>query len=936
MKAAFFLAGAFLLSGTLRAQLNISDCTPENSMVSQQELNSNATELYKPCLLFDDNNYTLISNQGKILQAINSIDFQSPFYGKPTGSGSIHLKVGNKGDFDVFCMNYPDLLHVLRYKKLELGMTLPMDIQEKITNFHNGTEPKINPYLDWNIRVTADFTHPNWPGTISIDGFYNKEFTEWMTPIDQVPAIPGGYTNAQYRALGGYTEIPTDQPFLFRFSPNLLGKWSCTVHIYLPGQEAYHSDPFSFTVVESNSPGYVTVSPNKRYLELGGQPFYPVGCNILWPITRQETDPMLYGKTGVYEEYRDGVYALPHVYDNYKNTLNALIDGGGNCFRTIMYPASTEIEFEKLGDYTDRLAMAQEMDEILELCENRGALLLWDLQIHYTLMYSEMAYHKNWAWDNQVVDAEGNAYDYCYKNIPGIGNPMDFFTNEEAKAYYKQRLRYIMARWGYSTNISMFEVMSETNLVVPTKQQGFYSQGENWKIYSRWNVEMASYIKSQHNGALHLVTTSYAGEKKPEDNTFFYDVFDVMSVNLYDFGRPDFGSFLVESVNKRLLNEDDQNGCYTWHNIEGERFRHVKPLIFSETGVLDKNCPNTLEPQRFFNEELKLMYQLPFSGLAGGFSWNFWFHPDLFHHLGKIRQAIYNVPRLSSGNWHPGAMKALPSLITEKWEYHKPWADAMVDEFDPPGGGESNIRDRRADLVYLRSGDKNFATGMITNKTLNFLTLEDCFDSQYLDSIDVDLDENRRWKDYHPVILSPLSSFSVWGEEMELSGLRNNDYYLNYYNPANLSSPIDVQDDNGENIRLSCTMYNEYLVFEARRQGHSWEQPLYEDSIRGNEAGMPLTKNTGRSNPEPVQENYLSYDILVFPNPTAGQLTIQLAQNHVGSEMQLTDLRGVVLDTRRLSFEKNAFSLNDIKPGAYLLRVKLPDEAIKIFKIEKL
>ncbi|MGV3632154.1 MAG: T9SS type A sorting domain-containing protein [Bacteroidota bacterium] len=941
MKRLLFF-GATLISGLLQSQINVLECTPENSKITQQEFVGPQAEISKPCVVFDGQNYNFSGNQQKTITAYDEIQIKNNFQAKPTGNGEVHLKA-DKGDFDVFCMNYPDLLHVLKYKKLELGITIPNEVQEKINNFHTGTEPKINPYLDWEIRVSADFTHPNLPYTISIDGFYNKEFTEWMTPIDQIPTKAEGYTDAEYRALGGYTEQPTDKPFLFRFAPNLKGKWSCVVHIYIPNQAPYDSEPFSFTVVESGSPGYVTVSENKRYFELGGQPFYPVGCNVLWPITRAETDPELFNKTNVYEEYRAGVHAVPRVYDNYKNTLNALIDGGGNCFRSIMYPASTDIEFEKLGDYTERLTMAQEMDEMLELFENRGALFVWDLQIHYSLMYSEMVYGKNWAWDNLVYDANGNSYGYCYKTLPGVNNPIDFLTNTQAKEYYKQRLRYILARWGYSTNIALFEIMSETNLLVPSMNPGdqnFYSEGENWKIFRDWNVEMATYLKSHWNGALHLTTTSYAGEKKREDNTFYNDAFDVMSLNMYDFGRPDFGSFLRKFVNERQLNEISYD-CYTWHNVDGNLIRKIKPLIYSETGILDKDCPNTMEPQRNFNDELKLMYQIPFSGLAGGFSWSFWFHPNLYHHLGKIRRSIYNVPRLTSGNWFPGAMKKNSAIYsTDYWYYSEERGSTMTGKFNPQGNGNNDIRDRRVDLMYLRSGDRNLASGVLTNKTLNFLTLDDCFDSEYDEFVSEQTAVDIRWEIYDQVLLSPQSSFSVWGEEIELTGLRNNRYYLNYYYPSNLSNPIDVQDNNGENIRLSCTLFNEQVVFEARREGHTWQHLLYPGSIQEIDPEILVARAAERNNTvtanDTILQNNVPYDIMIFPNPTTDKLTVQFGLGNIGSEMQISDLRGTILETRKLNFEKNSFNLVNFTTGTYLIQIKLPNDEIKIFKVEKL
>ncbi|MCE3295437.1 MAG: hypothetical protein K0R65_1151 [Crocinitomicaceae bacterium] len=546
MKIGCFFLGAVLLCGPLSAQISVYECTGDNSLVNQQELAGNNVEIYKPCLLFEGQNYNAVGNQVKNLQAINGIEIKSTFHGKPTGDGSLHFKVGNKAGFDVVCMNYTDLLSTQKFEKLEFGITLPDEVKTKVDNFIQQVpnSERINPYMDWEIRISVDFTHPQIPYDLTVDAFYNKEYEAWM--VDEIPTeVPegkyldnfaGNNYNGFWNELGGYNELPTDYPFLARFSPPKTGKWDCRVHIYL-GNESYSSDPFSFTVVESSNPGYVWVGNENRYFKLGNHSFYPIGGNILWPLTQdvknnpdnadpelQEllkysyTDPQTNEEKEIVlaEEYRQ-LRPIPRVFDNYREMIGNISKGGGNFVRLIMNPVSLDIEYEHIGDYTERLYIAQELDEVLEYCEDRNVYIDWNLLAHYVLMPVNPSGLTK-AWNKKD---EWQQYDYCYKHLEGVQHPIDFFTNPLAKGYYKQRLRYVLSRWGYSTNIALFELLSEINTSeIFNNNTHTPTSAAHYEVIEDWQEEMTTYIKQRYNGATHMLAPSYAGLKMKNDDTF--------------------------------------------------------------------------------------------------------------------------------------------------------------------------------------------------------------------------------------------------------------------------------------------------------------------------------------------------------------------------------------------------------------------------------
>jgi hypothetical protein len=79
-------------------------------------------------------------------------------------------------------------------------------------------------------------------------------------------------------------------------------------------------------------------------------------------------------------------------------------------------------------------------------------------------------------------------FSYAQKNGGPCRNMLDFFTQPEAKRLFRNRLRYIVARWGYSPNIMAWEIWNEFNTVnIPKPREG---------VAIPWSREMCRYLKS--------------------------------------------------------------------------------------------------------------------------------------------------------------------------------------------------------------------------------------------------------------------------------------------------------------------------------------------------------------------------------------------------------------------------------------------------------
>ncbi len=73
--------------------------------------------------------------------------------------------------------------------------------------------------------------------------------------------------------------------------------------------------------------------------------------------------------------------------------------------------------------------------------------------------------------------------------------PKDFFTNAESKAMYKNRLRYLIARWGYSPAIAAWEFFNEIDNAVftPTPHDSVLIEHQ---VITQWHDEMSTYLKN--------------------------------------------------------------------------------------------------------------------------------------------------------------------------------------------------------------------------------------------------------------------------------------------------------------------------------------------------------------------------------------------------------------------------------------------------------
>ncbi len=150
--------------------------------------------------------------------------------------------------------------------------------------------------------------------------------------------------------------------------------------------------------------------------------------------------------------------------------------------------------------------VARRWDAILDAADKNGIFVQMTLQHHGP--YTERT-DPNWR-DNPFNTANGGF----------LAHPDDFFTDAEARRLIRNKYRYIVARWGYSTHLMGWELFNEV--------QNIGEAHSHFADVVNWHKEMAASIRAEDTNR-HLVTTS----NSPPDDPLAHIGLDYDQVHTY-------------------------------------------------------------------------------------------------------------------------------------------------------------------------------------------------------------------------------------------------------------------------------------------------------------------------------------------------------------------------------------------------------------------
>lgn len=323
---------------------------------------------------------------------------------------------------------------------------LPLMAQPVITSIDNLTTNAVQyNKVEWEIEITdASFENPYLQEEIALNLLLTS-------PSGAELLLPCYFESG----------VETSSLWKARFAPRESGEYTYVFQVSQDNIEEATSAGNTLSVAPSATDGFITTNNNWSFQFDSGKPFRGVGENVGWEARSYEQDH--------------------HTYDYF---LPRLAENGVNFIRTWMHAWNLPLEWKQVMDterYSDsdehfNPGAIQRMDEFINLCDSLGVYVMLALDAHGGFITSG-----EWPLNN-------------YNTVNGgpVNTPTEFFTAAEAKAMYKNRLRYLVARWGYSPSIAVWEFFNEID-------NAMYS-GENIVIphaaVTQWHSEMSTYLKS--------------------------------------------------------------------------------------------------------------------------------------------------------------------------------------------------------------------------------------------------------------------------------------------------------------------------------------------------------------------------------------------------------------------------------------------------------
>jgi hypothetical protein len=326
--------------------------------------------------------------------------------------------------------------------------------------------------LEFNITHVPAVTNPFDPAAIALDATFNL-------PSGRSMVVPAFWYQAYQRSLSGGYEVdtPVDPAgWRLRFTPPESGNYSISLAVLTNGQPWGVPAATNFTVAAGPLPtrwGYAAIAPGRQYFQTGGrQALRLIGENVCW--------------------YDTGTF-------DYDTWFLSMQNSGENYARIWMAPWAFGIEDTPNSLTRYSLQMAWQLDYVLQLAEQRGIFLLFCLDYHGMFNTVPDPY---WGGNNYWPQ---NPYNVTNGGPCAVAN--DFFTNSSAMQIYQKRLRYLIARYGYSQNLLAWEFFNEID--------NDYDHLNPANV-AAWHGIMGGWLHTNDVFG-HLVTTSLTGSSdRPE------------------------------------------------------------------------------------------------------------------------------------------------------------------------------------------------------------------------------------------------------------------------------------------------------------------------------------------------------------------------------------------------------------------------------------
>ncbi|MFZ4546317.1 MAG: DUF5060 domain-containing protein [Bacteroidales bacterium] len=316
---------------------------------------------------------------------------------------------------------------------------------------------------------------------VSLKASWNNPYAFDEIALDMVLASPSGkkLTLPCYYYSGKSGDVSV---WKARFTARESGVYTYQFELKENGKVMSESPKAEFKVKASKAKGFLSPNDFWTFRYDNGELFRGIGENICWE-SRDEDDSKYF--KALHEDKRF----------NYNYMLKKLATNGGNFFRTWMIYWNLPVDWKTVVNnsrYQNTTSPYNEsgmkrMDRLVELCDSLGIHMMLALESHVGFM--------------------GDGWKISSYNVANGGSaktPLEFFTLPEARQQYKNKLRLMVARYGYSPSIGAWEFFNEIdNAMYNVKPEDQLPPS----VITAWHDEMSTFLKSidPYN---HMVTTS--------------------------------------------------------------------------------------------------------------------------------------------------------------------------------------------------------------------------------------------------------------------------------------------------------------------------------------------------------------------------------------------------------------------------------------------
>lgn len=307
--------------------------------------------------------------------------------------------------------------------------------------------------MDINIQLNEQWNDPYNQSDIRVD-------VDLVSPSHKKLTLPAFYVTGESQKKSHWQA---------RFTPQETGQYTYSINLISKAKQK-RTTTAQFAVNESKYKGFLHPHNHWTLRFDNGDLFRGIGKNIGWE--KRDNDDSKYFKD-LHENKRF----------NYDDMLKKLSSNEGNFIRTWMIYWNLPVDWrwvDNASRYSPSTSRFNEtgiarMDDLIAIAEKNNIYIMLALESHVGFMGS--------GWENSI---------YNKKNGGFAATPAEFFTSADAKAQYKNKLRFMVARWGYSPHIGIWEFFNEIDNVMYHNKDSRIPD----EAVTQWHIEMSEYLAS--------------------------------------------------------------------------------------------------------------------------------------------------------------------------------------------------------------------------------------------------------------------------------------------------------------------------------------------------------------------------------------------------------------------------------------------------------